>query len=117
MGTKLVVTPVELKPEMAKKIPGAAAVYHLSVKTDELVESPTIKMTFDKPFLKAIVHAGGSSRSYGTNRLAQFGNILEFSFDSPPFDEHLDVQFTIYAAEPVHVISATLVRNRTTQYG
>jgi hypothetical protein len=75
----------------------------VEVTTDEVVSKPFIAITFDKPYLKAVLHGLDGNQFYSNSMMLTGGNILRYSFDGPPFDQKLKVEFTVYAAEPIHV--------------
>ena len=88
--------------------PGTATVVRISVGTDELVEQPTIEITFDKPFLKATVEKPTGTKAFWGGSFVQGRDLIRFSFDKPAFDANLEVTFTVYARDDVHVKSSTV---------
>jgi len=88
--------------------PGTAAVLRVSVRTDVLVEKPTIEVRFDKQFLKAMVERVTGLKAYGGASFVQGGDLIRFSFDKPAFDPDLEITFIVYARDDVHVKSFTV---------
>jgi len=95
--------PVPMRADRPPAVPGAKSILNVQVTTDELVAKPFIAITFDKPYLKAVLHGLDGNQFYSNSMMLTGGNILRYSFDGPPFDEKLKVEFTVYAAEPIHV--------------
>jgi hypothetical protein len=88
--------------------PGTAAVVRVTVRTDQLVEQPTIEITFDKPFLKATVEKMTGTKAFWGGSFVQGTDLIRFSFDKPAFDGNLEVTFIVYARDDIHVKSGTV---------
>jgi hypothetical protein len=88
--------------------PGTASVVRVSVRTDELVELPTIEITFDKPFLKATLEKMTGTKAYWGGSFVQSSDLVRFSFDKPAFDANCEVTFIVYARDDVRVKSSTV---------
>jgi hypothetical protein len=112
MPIKVTEVTVPLTKEVTKEAwsvaPGTAAVVRVSVRTDELVEQPTIEITFDKPFLKATVEKMTGTKAYWGGSFVQGTDLIRFSFDKPAFDPNFEVTFIVYARDAIHVKSGTV---------
>ena len=112
MAIKVTEATVPLTKETTKDAwlvaPGTAAVVRVSVRTDQLVEKPTIEISFDKPFLKAMVERVTGTKAYLGASLVQGRDLIRFSFDKPAFDPDLEVTFIVYARDDLRVKNITV---------
>ena len=91
---------------VASAVPEAGAIVDITIRALGPITWPLFELVFDKPILKAVLHAPDDTCDYSTCLFAQGHMLVRFSFAGPPFDSAHPVNVTVYSVEAVRVSQA-----------